>query len=253
MRYWLMIFTLLMALSPFCYTAEFLVRAKGHWMDNYNYEQIDNLTSEQYVQFNARTQTGDIVVVRPDGWEWGREECLPNFIVIKIPGVAIEDGKKYEQPLRKEIIKQIERYVDKDVWDDEVKQADFIKEGNFISVPLVKSEKTVVSEKTVTVEKYNAAKVSGDYRSIGFSKEPVDVTAEWIAKGNVLMGVVALRQEIPVYVVSGDIKENVVVKIRKYQISLSVLGALKSGDKSVMVIEPKDTSIFLTNIQEKTQ
>lgn len=30
---------------------------------------------------------GDIVDVRPDGFLWGREECLPRFVIIKIPGL----------------------------------------------------------------------------------------------------------------------------------------------------------------------
>lgn len=33
---------------------------------------------------------GDIVVVRPDGWQWGRNECLPDFIVVKVPGLAVD-------------------------------------------------------------------------------------------------------------------------------------------------------------------
>lgn len=44
---------------------------------------------------------GDIIVVRPDGWEWGKEECLPNYIVVKMPGVSVEEAKKYEEPLYK--------------------------------------------------------------------------------------------------------------------------------------------------------
>lgn len=38
------------------------------------------------------------VVVMPDGHEWGREERLPKFIVLKIPGVSVEKVKKYIDP-----------------------------------------------------------------------------------------------------------------------------------------------------------
>jgi hypothetical protein len=79
--------------------AELLVRAKGHWMDSFTQGQIDALPSGAKDSFYSRTQLGDIIVVRDDGWEWGREECLPNFVVIKLPGVAVEDVKEYEEPL----------------------------------------------------------------------------------------------------------------------------------------------------------
>lgn len=39
-------------------------------------------------------KTGDVVVVREDGHEWGAKEGLPNFRVLKVPGVPaaqIED------------------------------------------------------------------------------------------------------------------------------------------------------------------
>jgi hypothetical protein len=40
---------------------------------------------------------GDVVDVRPDGFLWGREECLPRFYIIKIPELKIADAKKYMQ------------------------------------------------------------------------------------------------------------------------------------------------------------
>ena len=46
---------------------------------------------------------GDIIVVRPDGWKWGKEECLPNYIVYKLPGLTEEEAKKYEESLTKEV------------------------------------------------------------------------------------------------------------------------------------------------------
>jgi hypothetical protein len=44
--------------------------------------------------YDSRTQVGDVIVVRPDGWEWGTRECLPEYVVIKLPGVSEEDAKK---------------------------------------------------------------------------------------------------------------------------------------------------------------
>jgi len=82
-----------------CFGAEFLVKAKPHWMDSFAQEDIDKLTSEEKQSYGARSQIGDIIIVRSDGWKWGKEECLPNFIVVKIPDLKLGDAKKYEEPL----------------------------------------------------------------------------------------------------------------------------------------------------------
>jgi hypothetical protein len=79
--------------------AELLVQAKKHWMDDMTQEQIDALDEGKKKSRNARIEIGDIVVVRPDGWNWGKEERLPNYIVVKIPELSIEEAGKYENPL----------------------------------------------------------------------------------------------------------------------------------------------------------
>jgi hypothetical protein len=38
---------------------------------------------------------GDIVVIMPDGHEWGKEERLPKFMVVKIPGMSVAEARKY--------------------------------------------------------------------------------------------------------------------------------------------------------------
>lgn len=38
---------------------------------------------------------GDIVVAMPDGHQWGLEERLPKFVVVKVPGVNHERARKY--------------------------------------------------------------------------------------------------------------------------------------------------------------
>lgn len=45
------------------------------------------------------SQVGDIIVVRPDGHEWGKCECLPEYIVVKVPDIKVEDVKKFEERL----------------------------------------------------------------------------------------------------------------------------------------------------------
>lgn len=79
--------------------AELLVRAQGHWLDALTTEQVAALPDWRQTEHKYRAKKGDIVVIRPDGWTWGREECLPRFIVVKIPGLSVEDAKKYEELL----------------------------------------------------------------------------------------------------------------------------------------------------------
>jgi len=93
-------------ISTSAYSAELLVKAKPHWMDSLKQDEIDKMSDMQKEHYNARSQVGDIIVVRPDGWKWGKEECLPNFIVVKVPGMTIEEAKKYEE--------QLTEMVDKD-------------------------------------------------------------------------------------------------------------------------------------------
>jgi hypothetical protein len=71
--------------------AELLVQARGHWMDNFTQAQIDALDDNAKASRDARIQLGDIVVVRPDGWQWGNEENLPRYIIVKIPQLSVDD------------------------------------------------------------------------------------------------------------------------------------------------------------------
>lgn len=79
--------------------AELLVKVSGHWMDDFTQEQISSLSPSELNQFNARIQSGDIVIVRDDGWEWGGRECLPDFIVVRVSDMSVEDAKVFEQSL----------------------------------------------------------------------------------------------------------------------------------------------------------
>ena len=79
--------------------AELLVKAKAHWMDSLSQEEVDKLPPYKRQTYNARSQIGDVIVVKPNGWKWGREECLPNYVVVKIPNLKVEDAKEYEYPL----------------------------------------------------------------------------------------------------------------------------------------------------------
>jgi hypothetical protein len=68
-------------------------------------------TAELLVQavdspFESGAKTGDIIVVRPDGWQWGTSECLPQYVVIKLPGVTEEYAKKYEEALTEQVARE---------------------------------------------------------------------------------------------------------------------------------------------------
>ena len=79
--------------------AEFLVRAKGHFLDALKQNEVNALSDEQRAVYDARSQIGDIIVIRPDGWTWGSGESLPDFIVVKCNQILYEDIKDKELPL----------------------------------------------------------------------------------------------------------------------------------------------------------
>lgn len=68
--------------------AEFLVKA------------VDavNLNIEKNRQCYKR---GDIVVVKPDGWAWGKKEGPPRFEIVKIPGMSYMTALPYASEGRK--------------------------------------------------------------------------------------------------------------------------------------------------------
>jgi len=78
---------------------ELLIQAKGHWMDDFTQEQIDALDDSKKASRNARIQLGDIVVIKPNGWVWGREETLPNYYIIKVPNISVEEAEYATQSL----------------------------------------------------------------------------------------------------------------------------------------------------------
>lgn len=47
---------------------------------------------------DAKWTRGDVIVVKPDGHEWGREERPPKFYVVKIPRAPVDDFRQYTEP-----------------------------------------------------------------------------------------------------------------------------------------------------------
>jgi len=76
--------------------AELLILAREPW--NNNLDAL-KMSVDERERFYARTRKGDIIAIRPDGWKWGREECLPRFIIFKVPGVDVKDFEAYTRPV----------------------------------------------------------------------------------------------------------------------------------------------------------
>jgi hypothetical protein len=97
----LMLTMLILLIPRILFAVEFLIKVKPSWMEALSdQERIQKGIVEEY---NRRGVVGDIIVVRPGGWKWGKEECLPNFIIIKIPDMTMQEGKKYEDRLTEEV------------------------------------------------------------------------------------------------------------------------------------------------------
>lgn len=96
------------------WSAELLIQAKPHWMDEKTQLEISYLSPLMKQDYEARGRVGDIILARQDGWKWGKEEKLPRFIVAKIPSISIEEAQGYLGSLGKEeTLKRINKfYID---------------------------------------------------------------------------------------------------------------------------------------------
>lgn len=81
------------------YAVEFLVKADNHWMDSLTQIDVDKMIIEEKEAYLSRLQIGDIIVIRPDGWPWGKEESLPRFVIIKVPDMTIQEAMEFEESL----------------------------------------------------------------------------------------------------------------------------------------------------------
>jgi len=158
----LLLVLLLVGWCGVAYPAELLVKASGHWMDELTQSEVDKMTPDARQSYDARSQKGDIVVVRPDGWKWGKEECLPNYIVVKVPEMTEAEAKKYEEPLTEEVVKTVT--IDgKDVEQTEQVMVRFRK----IALP----QTDVTACKTGTVSLTKTALTSKEITKTGLASE----------------------------------------------------------------------------------
>ena len=54
-------------------------------------------------RLDTSPRKGHVVAARPDGWCWGKEECLPRFVILKVSGKP-EDFAEYLQPETKAVV-----------------------------------------------------------------------------------------------------------------------------------------------------
>ena len=85
--------------------AEFLIYNKDHWMDALKQEQIDEYV-KKYPKFmdkyNARTERGNVIEVRPDGYWTGTKAKAyrkNTFLVVTVSGLSLKDAEQYGKPL----------------------------------------------------------------------------------------------------------------------------------------------------------
>jgi len=58
----------------------------------------DKVNEDFYLNLQC-TKRGDVIVVCPDGWPWGREEVnAPHWTIIKLPGVPVEEVEHLVSP-----------------------------------------------------------------------------------------------------------------------------------------------------------
>lgn len=68
--------------------AEFLIKA------------IDALHEDPDKDKAGCYKRGDVVAVEPDGWQWGKLEGPPKFVIVKIPDMTVEEAEQYVESER---------------------------------------------------------------------------------------------------------------------------------------------------------
>ena len=91
---------LLFLIAPQVQSVEILVKAQKFWQRS---KAIPEGTLQDSISYLRdmwhQTHRGEIIVIKPNGWEWGRKERPPEYIVVKVPGVTVAQAIKYTQGL----------------------------------------------------------------------------------------------------------------------------------------------------------
>ena len=91
---------LLFLIVPQVQSVEILVKAQPFWQRS---EAIPEGTTQDTISYLRdmwhQTHRGEIIVIKPDGFDWGGNERPPEYIIVKIPGVTLGQAMKYTQGL----------------------------------------------------------------------------------------------------------------------------------------------------------
>ena len=165
MKIWILLLSF-MAVSNTCHAVELLVKAKDHWMDDLPRVRYMLWSEERKRNFRARSQIGDIVAIGRDGKQWGREETLPDFIIVKVPEVTYVQAQVY--------------LAKKKMVNDEFRRRNFRIRQNLV----INYAKQGISEVTITkAQLLNAIEQKkGDATDFKPVKDDVASNVKWLAK-----------------------------------------------------------------------
>lgn len=85
--------------------AEFLIYNKVHWMSKLSQQEVEAYIKKYpkfLVKYDARSQMGDVVEVRPDGYWTGPKAKVyrkDTFLVVTVPELSFKDAEQYGKPL----------------------------------------------------------------------------------------------------------------------------------------------------------
>jgi len=83
---------LILFLASTCQGAEFLVKAEPNWMES---RDRSKWSADRIASYERCPRKGDIIVVKPNGWKWGKKEGLPKFIIVKVPDMTVKEAEAY--------------------------------------------------------------------------------------------------------------------------------------------------------------
>ena len=206
-----------------------------------------------------RSRLGDIIVVRPDDHVWGREECLPRFIVVQLPGISYDDAKHLEENLQRPFLRQqrierkqfeASRVPGKTIASD----VEYTTYGEFVNnLPTILS--TSIEQQKVRVERAvwdDAPKkqgwLDGNFYTV---KDGTPVTVVTIQTKDGLKFLYEVEVDIEMLFVEGQKLE--MAKVRRWQVPSAYMTKVINLGNSIITITPTaQRRAFINNLIEKT-
>ena len=70
-------------------------------MDLLSNEEVDKFDKKKKEKYDSRYEVGDIIIATSNDHIWGKLEKRPQFVIVKIIDLNIEEAKQYTMPLIK--------------------------------------------------------------------------------------------------------------------------------------------------------